>query len=139
MQPTISVSPTTLSGLKVGVAYSQTVSAAAPTLAGDFDLVTVHAADDEGEPAGEAFYTIAIAPASPPQLSINDVSLSEGNAGPVLFTFTVSLDEPAGFGGGTFDIATVNGTAVGPSGYVAGSASKSISEGGTAVPCQPRR
>lgn len=46
-----------------------------------------------------------------PNLSINDVSLSEGNAGTTTFTFTVSLDAPAGPGGVTFDIATADGTA----------------------------
>jgi uncharacterized repeat protein (TIGR01451 family) len=44
-------------------------------------------------------------------LSINDVSLNEGNAGTTNFTFTVSLSAPAGPGGVTFDIATADGTA----------------------------
>ena len=44
-------------------------------------------------------------------LTINDVSLNEGNAGTTTFTFTVSLSLPAPAGGVTFDIATANGTA----------------------------
>ncbi len=52
-------------------------------------------------------------------LSINDVSLAEGNAGTSNFTFTVNLSAPAGAGGVTFDIATANGTAVAGSDYVA--------------------
>jgi predicted extracellular nuclease len=44
-------------------------------------------------------------------LSIDDVSLSEGDAGTTTFTFTVSLSSPAGAGGVTFDIATADGTA----------------------------
>jgi uncharacterized protein len=52
-------------------------------------------------------------------LSINDVSLNEGNAGTTSFTFTVSLSAPAGPGGVTFDIATANGTATEPSDYTA--------------------
>ncbi|HEV7666901.1 MAG TPA: ExeM/NucH family extracellular endonuclease [Thermoanaerobaculia bacterium] len=44
-------------------------------------------------------------------LSVNDVSLNEGNAGTTSFTFTVSLSAPAGPGGVTFDIATADGTA----------------------------
>jgi uncharacterized repeat protein (TIGR01451 family) len=52
-----------------------------------------------------------------PNLTINDVSLNEGNAGTTTFTFTVSLSAPAGAGGVTFDIATANGTAVAPGDY----------------------
>ncbi|MDX1996523.1 MAG: IPTL-CTERM sorting domain-containing protein [Thermoanaerobaculia bacterium] len=46
-----------------------------------------------------------------PNLSINDVSLAEGNAGTTSFLFTVSLSAPAGAGGVTFDIATADNTA----------------------------
>ncbi|MBX7220379.1 MAG: lamin tail domain-containing protein [Blastocatellia bacterium] len=46
-----------------------------------------------------------------PSLTINDVSLAEGNSGTTSFTFTVSLSAPAGVGGVTFDIATADGTA----------------------------
>ncbi len=53
----------------------------------------------------------------PPNLTINDVSLNEGNAGTTSFTFTVSLSAPAGPGGVTFDIATADGTATQPSDY----------------------
>ncbi len=51
------------------------------------------------------------APVGQPNLSINDVSLSEGNSGTTIFTFTVSLAAPAPAGGVTFDIATADGTA----------------------------
>ncbi len=54
-----------------------------------------------------------------PNLTINDVSLNEGNAGTTAFTFTVSLSAPAGPGGVTFDIATANGTATAPGDYLA--------------------
>lgn len=46
-----------------------------------------------------------------PSLNINDVSLTEGNAGTITYTFTVGLSAPAGPGGVTFDIATANNTA----------------------------
>ncbi len=46
-----------------------------------------------------------------PALSINDVSLNEGNSGTTTFTFTVSLSQPAPTGGVKFDIATQDGTA----------------------------
>ena len=48
----------------------------------------------------------------PPNLTINDVSVTEGPTGnTVLATFTVSLSTPAPAGGVTFDIATADGTA----------------------------
>ncbi len=56
-----------------------------------------------------------------PTLTINDVTLAEGNAGTTSFTFTVSLSAPAGPGGVTFDIATANGTATAGVDYVANS------------------
>ena len=46
-----------------------------------------------------------------PALSINDVTVAEGNSGTTNFSFTVSLSVPAGPGGVTFDIATADGTA----------------------------
>ncbi|HYG28886.1 MAG TPA: Calx-beta domain-containing protein [Allosphingosinicella sp.] len=46
-----------------------------------------------------------------PALSIADVTQAEGNAGTSIFTFTVSLSQPAPFGGVTFDIATADNTA----------------------------
>ncbi len=47
----------------------------------------------------------------PPELTINDVSINEGNAGTTVFAFTVHLSTPALEGGVTFDIATADGTA----------------------------
>src|SRR5262249_25223356 len=47
----------------------------------------------------------------PINLSINDVTHTEGDSGTQTYTFTVSLDAPAGPGGVTFDIATADGTA----------------------------
>lgn len=46
-----------------------------------------------------------------PQLSIDDVSMNEGNSGTTTFTFTVSLSRPALAGGVTFDITTADNTA----------------------------
>lgn len=54
-----------------------------------------------------------------PNLTINDVTANEGNAGITNFTFTVSLSAPAGPGGVTFDIATANGSATAGVDYVA--------------------
>jgi hypothetical protein len=46
-----------------------------------------------------------------PNLSIDDVTLAEGNSGTTNFTFTVNLSAAAPAGGVTFDIATADGTA----------------------------
>ena len=54
-----------------------------------------------------------------PTLTINDVTLAEGNAGTSNATFTVSLSAPAGPGGVTFDLASANGTATAGVDYVA--------------------
>ncbi|MFT3746473.1 MAG: MBG domain-containing protein [Pyrinomonadaceae bacterium] len=52
-----------------------------------------------------------------PDLTINDVSVTEGNAGTVNANFTVSLSAAAPAGGVTFDISTANGTASQPGDY----------------------
>ena len=53
-------------------------------------------------------------------LSINDVTVTEGNAGTTTATFTVSLSAPAPAGGVTFNIATQDNTAtVADNDYVA--------------------
>ena len=54
-----------------------------------------------------------------PNLTINDVTVNEGNAGITNFTFTVSLSAPAGPGGVTFNIGTANGSATAGVDYVA--------------------
>ncbi|WP_049818223.1 putative Ig domain-containing protein [Xanthomonas arboricola] len=56
-----------------------------------------------------------------PTLLINNVSVNEGNAGTTNATFTVSLSQPAGTGGVSFDIATADGTATAGVDYVASS------------------
>ncbi len=61
--------------------------------------------------------TIPIAPAGP-TLSINDVSMAEGNSGTTSFTFTVTLSS-ASTGTVTVDVATADGTATAPSDYTA--------------------
>ena len=64
-------------------------------------------------------------------LSINDISANEGDAGTTVFSFTVSLGAPAGPGGVTFDIATQDDTATtSDNDYVSQSLTgQSISEG----------
>jgi predicted extracellular nuclease len=69
-------------------------------------------------------------------LSINDVTVTEGNSGTTTATFTVSLSAPAPAGGVTFNIATQDNTAtVADSDYVARSlVGQSISAGATTFP-----
>ena len=51
------------------------------------------------------------APDTTPNLTIDDVTVVEGNSGPTTATFTVSLSAPAPSTDITFDIATADGTA----------------------------
>ena len=53
-----------------------------------------------------------------PKISVNDVSLPEGNTGTTTFTFIVSSSLPAPSGGITFDIATQDGTALSGSDFI---------------------
>ena len=56
---------------------------------------------------------------APPNLTINDVTVTEGNSGTVTATFTVSLSAAAPSTDVTFDIATQNNTATAGSDYIA--------------------
>ena len=65
-------------------------------------------------------------PAAQPDLTINDVTLGEGDSGTTTFTFTVSLSAPAPADVG-FDIATADDTATVADGdYVANSATGQV-------------
>lgn len=68
---------------------------------------------------------------STPTLSINDVSLAEGNAGQTAFVFTVSLSAAAPAGGVSVNYATADGTATAGSDYTAASGTLTIPEGST--------
>lgn len=76
--------------------------------------------------------TITINPSALPLLTINDVTLTEGNSGQTNMQFTVSLDAPAGPGGITFDIATANNTATSGEDYqLVSLTGQAIAQGGT--------
>ncbi|MBL8177231.1 MAG: hypothetical protein JNK48_21330 [Bryobacterales bacterium] len=77
--------------------------------------------EDAGNDHGLAVddLTVTLNPPSQPVLTINDVTVTEGNAGTTNMRFTVSLDVPAGPGGVTFDIATANNTALATEDYQA--------------------
>lgn len=87
-----------VSGLVVGSAYSASI-----TFAGGGATVVVPVSG-----------TVTAAP----NLSINDVTLLEGNSGTTTASFTVTLSAPAPAGGVTFDIATADGTATAGSDYL---------------------
>ncbi|MGB3467593.1 MAG: Calx-beta domain-containing protein, partial [Cyclobacteriaceae bacterium] len=63
--------------------------------------------------------------------SVNDPSVSEGDAGSATLTFTVSLSNPAPAGGATVDYATSDGTASSASDYTAAASTLSFSVGET--------
>ena len=77
--------------------------------------------DASGADDGLAIDDFSITPTSTGgnSLTINDVSLPEGNSGPTAFTFTVSLPSVAGSDGVSFDITTANNTAIAPGDYTA--------------------
>ena len=63
-------------------------------------------------------------------ISIDNVELAEGQAGTTAMSFTVSLTDPAGPGGVTFDIATADDSATAGSDYIGASLTgQSIPEG----------
>lgn len=73
---------------------------------------------------------LATCGASQPVLSINDVSVFEGDSGTSTASFTVTLNAPAGVGGVSFNIATADGTASSASDYLANALSgQSIAAG----------
>lgn len=73
------------------------------------------------------------APAVPPNLSISDVSVAEGNSGTTTATFTVSLSAATNQAV-TFDFATANGTATtANSDYVSSSGPRNIAAGQTST------
>jgi predicted extracellular nuclease len=70
--------------------------------------------NDSGNDHGLAIDDLSITAttvAALPELSIDDVMVTEGDTGQVTATFTVSLSEPAPVGGVTFDITTQDDTA----------------------------
>ncbi len=72
-----------------------------------------------------------------PQLSVNNVSILEGNSGVVTVVFTASLSGPAPPGGVSFDVVTANGTAtVADNDYIGvpGAAQIVIPAGETSIP-----
>ncbi len=69
---------------------------------------------------------------APPTLSVNDVSVAEGNAGTTTATFTVSPSAASG-NSVTFDWATAAGTATAGTDFASASGSRTIAAGATST------
>lgn len=65
---------------------------------------------------------------NPPSVSIADASVIEGNQGPTLFSFNVSLSQPSGFAT-SVNFTTANGTATATQDYAASSGTVSFAPG----------
>ena len=111
---TVTANPTT----PIAPAGSTTFQVTFDPSAAGLRTATVSFVSDDPD---EGTYDFAIQGTGAIGLSINDVTLSEGNSGITNFGFTVSLDSPAGPGGVSFNIATSDGTATAGSDYVANS------------------
>ncbi len=68
---------------------------------------------------GWATIEVNAGPLAGPSLSIDDVTIDQGDSGTTYALFTVSVSSPAGSSGVTFSIATADGTATAPLDYVA--------------------
>src|SRR5690349_18718830 len=73
------------------------------------------------------------AAAGGPNISINDVSLTEGNSNTSNLTFTISLDAPDPVNATTVSYSTADSTAVQPSDYIAKSGVATIAAGQTST------
>jgi predicted extracellular nuclease len=100
----VGVSEPGLTGGPMGTSIGRIGTGSQPS---DFTWALISDDTPGGVNNGQTF----VAAGGTPALSINDVSIAEGDAGTVTLTFTVSLTTAAGVGGVTFDIATADGTA----------------------------
>jgi hypothetical protein len=83
-----------------------------------------------GDSAGNVAVTINHSAPPPPQVSINNVSVKEGNGGTTNATFTVNLSAPSAVPV-TVDYATIDGTATAGSDYLATSGTLTYAPGET--------
>lgn len=112
------------------------VSALLPAAADDQPLVQVRiiTSNAVGNDEWVGIDDIAIGvSAGPPELTINDASVSEGDSGATPLFFTFKLSKPAGAGGVSIDYATADGSATAGSDYVAAAGTVAIPEGQTSV------
>jgi len=100
------------------------------------NMATISSATPDANTGNNSASATTSVQAPLPGLSINNVTLNEGNSGTTTFGFTVSLSAPAPAGGVTFDVATQDSTALAANNdYVARSLmSQTIPAGQTSYP-----
>jgi uncharacterized repeat protein (TIGR01451 family) len=104
-----------------------------PTAAGPLsNTATVASATSDANQSNNSSTATTTVNPSGATVSINDVSVSEGNSGTTNATFTVSLSQ-ASVNDVHFDFATSNGTATAPADYSAASGSGTITAGNTST------
>ncbi|HKR00189.1 MAG TPA: lamin tail domain-containing protein [Pyrinomonadaceae bacterium] len=101
--------PSLASGASATITLVATANSAAGTTI--TNTATVASATADSNTANNSATATTTVSAPLPTLSIDNVTLSEGNTGATTFSFTVSLSTSAPAGGVTFDIATADGTA----------------------------
>jgi hypothetical protein len=123
----------------VGVGYNDTTTP--PTVylndTWNWSSGTAHSMPWGGSYSGMALVSVSIAdpvlPINGPAITINDVTVTEGNGGTVAATFTVSLSSAA-TGAVSVDWATANGTATAGTDYAASNGTVSFVAGDGAKP-----
>ena len=113
--PVATATAAALDGNLAANRQARSASVVAPIAVGQEFWIRWVDINEAGNDHGLAIDDFSITPqgagAPTPGLSINDVAVTEGNAGTVNAVFTVSLNIPAGPGGVTFDIATADNSA----------------------------
>jgi predicted extracellular nuclease len=114
VSPTVGATTTALDGNAAGNQTAKSANLPVAVSGGQEIWLRWMDINDTGNDHGLSIDDFSVTPHGgvvQPDLTINDVSLSEGNTGTTNFTFSVNLSAPAGAGGVTFDIATSDGTA----------------------------
>ena len=86
------------------------------------ETLTLHLSNPVGAILARRVHTVKISDndgASPPEMSINDITVTEGNSGTTNATFTVKLSCPAKTGGASVQYQTADGTGVAGADYIA--------------------
>jgi len=86
--------------------------------------INISGADD-----GLSVDNFVLVPSFMPRLNIMDVTAMEGSTGTTAFNFYAYLSVPAGAGGVTFDITTLDNTAIAPADYATQTVTATIPQG----------